>query len=103
MLSKILEKPEEYRRNVAIFATFLVSVAIISGWLLIAGYNIRQSTIAIINADNPAIEEFRNNLPSVRQDGDTIATELSKQDMAASINTLSEEKESSIWDKFLGR
>lgn len=106
MLDKILEKPEAYRRNVAIFGTFVVGVAVVSGWLLIAGYNIRQSTFALINADNPATEEFRNNLPSIRQDGDAVATELSKQNMAASVNTpgASEgEEKKSIWDKFLGR
>ncbi|MBT3356401.1 hypothetical protein HN784_01460 [bacterium] len=101
MLDQILEKPESYRRNVAIFATFVVGVAVVSAWLLIAGYNVRQSTFALINSDNQQSGEFRNSLPSIRQNGDSVTTELSKQDMAASVNVI--EKEKSLWDKFLGR
>ncbi len=104
MLDQLLEKPESYRRNVAIFATFVSGVAVVSVWLLIAGYNIRESTFAVINSGSTTSEEFRNSLPSIRQEGDTVATELSKQNMAASINGLGEkEEEKSLWDKFLGR
>ncbi|GEM_PF-1010548 len=102
MLNKILEKPEAYRRNVAIFATFVAGVAVVSAWLLIAGYNVRQSTFALINTDNSTSEDFKNSLPSIRQNGDSVVTELAKQNMAASANTPGE-KEKSLWDKFLGR
>lgn len=104
MLDKILEKPEEYRRNVAIFATFVVGVAVVAAWLLIAGYNVRQSTFALINTEKPATEEFKNNLPSIRQEGESVVTELEKQNMAASANVPGNtEEKKSIWDKFLGR
>ena len=103
MLNQILEKPEAYIKNVAIFVTFVIGIAVVSAWLLIAGYNVRQSTFAIINTSNPDSNEFRNNLPSIRQNGDNIATELSKQNMAANVNIIEKEKTKSLWDKFLGR
>ncbi len=104
MLDQLLEKSEDYRRNVAIFSTFICGIAVVAIWLLIAGYDIRQSTLAIINSGNTSSEEFRNSLPSIRQEGDTIVTELSKQNVAASINGAGTEiKEKSLWEKFLGK
>jgi hypothetical protein len=105
MLEQLLEKPEAYRRNVALFATFIAGIAVVSVWLLIAGYNIRQSTFALIHKDENETKEFRNSLPSIKQDGDMVVTELSKQNAAASIGAGLETKEGekSLWDKFLGR
>lgn len=105
MLDQLLEKPEAYRRNFALLATFIAGIAVVSVWILIAGYNIRQSTFALIHQDVSETEELRNSLPSVRQDGSVVMTELAKQNAAASIGAGLETKEGekSLWDKFLGR
>lgn len=104
MLDKLLEKPEAYRKNVALVASFVIGVAILATWLLIAGYGIQQTTVAIIEDGDYSIQEFKNNLPSIRQN-ETVVTELAKQDLTASVNIPGQDQEEvkSLWDKFLGR
>ena len=98
MLDRILEQSESYRRKVAFVFTFVIGIAIFSVWLVIAGYNVKKfSGVLIDNNENArTVQQFKQNLPSIRQEG-TVITELEKQNAAASAkNALSRENEFSL-------
>ncbi|MEA1926345.1 MAG: hypothetical protein U9M90_03875 [Patescibacteria group bacterium] len=98
MLDRLLEQSESYRRKAALVLTFIIGIAIFSVWLVIAGYNVKKfSGVQTDNNENPrTVQQFKQNLPSIRQE-DTVITELEKQNTAASAkNAVSGEKESSF-------
>lgn len=65
MYKKILEKPESYRRKLAIILTAIIGILIFAIWLFITQFQLRQS-IEREPITNPSdLEEFEKSLPNI--------------------------------------
>ncbi|HHX58237.1 MAG TPA: hypothetical protein GX706_00485 [Candidatus Moranbacteria bacterium] len=76
-LENLLRQPENVRRRVAYLATAVISVLLVSVWLLITSYNMGQALNPGFKTNQTA-ENFRQSLPELRQT-DSVTTELGKQ------------------------
>jgi predicted PurR-regulated permease PerM len=78
---KLMEKPQRYRRNVALSITVVVGLFIFSAWLLITGFELQQATKPENLSKNTA-ENLKNDIPSLKKEA--YKTQLMQQENTAS-------------------
>jgi len=78
MLDKLLKKPEEYRRKIAIVITGMTGILIFAIWLFITQQNIKEAVRPNKSEIKTASQQFRESLPSLNE-SETITTELMKK------------------------
>lgn len=65
MYKKILEKPESYRRKLAIILTAVIGILIFAIWLFITQFQLRQSIEREPVTGPSDLEEFEKSLPNI--------------------------------------
>ncbi len=65
MHKKILEKPESYRRRLAIILTAIIGILIFAIWLFITQFQLRQSIEREPVTGPSDLEEFEKSLPNI--------------------------------------
>ncbi len=77
ILEKILQKPETTRKKIAFLLTGFFGILLVSAWLFISSYNMKQA-LSKDKTNSNQLENFRASLPELKQT-QTVQTELSKQ------------------------
>jgi uncharacterized protein YoxC len=78
MLEQLLDRPEEYRKKIAIITTGMFGILIFAIWLIITQHNIKQAVRPTKSTTKTASQQFRESLPSIDTQ-ETLTTELMKK------------------------
>jgi hypothetical protein len=80
MLKQLLDKPESYRKKVALFVTAILGIIIFTIWLIITQHNVQEAinTNQLKNVKT-ANQRFEDSLPKLNDNQTILTTELMRQ------------------------